>query len=279
MSQNTRRLSLTTFFALAYGWTWLCWWSVVVSSKTRLLLPVFADTLSTVGQFGPFVAALLVTSLSQGRDGFTGFVDRFLRWRARPVWLAVAFFLLPATMLVAIYLYAYVHGSTDGLNFRGERLTLPLHFFYLMVLGGPLGEEPGWRGFALPRLQAAYGPVAGSVVLGLLHAGWHYPLWWMGLAPSPFWMFATGTILLSFLFTWLFNHTRGSVLYSLIFHTSLSISSVRFPEVPAYHLWLIVLLVIVVAVFFFDPRLGQLQHAAAGDHVQVEPANEIFPRL
>jgi uncharacterized protein len=66
-----------------------------------------------------------------------------------------------------------------------------------------------------------------------------------------------GTVLLTFLFTWLFNHTRGSVFYSLVFHTSLSVASVRLPEVPAYHVWVLCLLSVVLVILFYDRQLGQ----------------------
>ena len=209
-----------------------------------------------LGQFGPFFAAVLVTSVSQGREGMRGFFGRFLRWRAHVAWVAVSLFLLPGTMLAAIYAYAYFHGSVASLYLRGEWWTLLWHFAYMIVLGGPLGEEPGWRGFALPRLQDAYGPVMGSLWLGVLHSVWHLPLWWMYPPPCPFWMFVAGGILVTFLFTWLFNHTQGSVLYSLLFHTSMSVASVRLPEVPAYHVWVLVLSAVVASVFLSDPRLG-----------------------
>jgi uncharacterized protein len=252
-----RRFPLTIYFLSAYAWTWLCWWSVVASSHSRLVLPVSEETLATLGQFGPFAAAVFVISATQGRGGLHDFAARLIRWRARLVWLVVALFLLPATMLIAIYWYAYDRGVSEALQFRGEWYTLPWHFVYMLMLGGPLGEEPGWRGFALPRLQDRYGAVSGSVRLGLLHAGWHLPLWWMHRPPCPFWMYTIGVVLLTFLFTWLFNHTNGSALYSLIFHSSLSMGSVRLPDVPAYHLWIIVLVSVVAVVFLFDRRLAQ----------------------
>jgi hypothetical protein len=62
---------------------------------------------------------------------------------------------------------------------------------------------------------------------------------------------------MTFLFTWLFNHTRGSVLYSLIFHNSMSIASVRLPEVPAYHVWVLCLLSVVLVILFYDRQFGQ----------------------
>jgi membrane protease YdiL (CAAX protease family) len=222
-----------------------------------LALPVAEETLATLGQFGPFAAAVIVTGVTQGRDGWRELFGRFVRWRANLAWLGIALLLLPATMLVAIYTHAFMRGSVDSLGFRDGWSTLPLHFVYLLVLGGPLGEEPGWRGFALPRLQDSYGPVIGSVCLGILHALWHLPLWWMYPPPCPFWMYVAGVIPVTFLFTWLFNHTRGSLLYSLLFHTSMSIASVRLPEVPAYHVWILVLWAVVLTVFLCDPRLGQ----------------------
>jgi uncharacterized protein len=244
------------YFALAYAWTWVCWWSVVAHSRDLVTLPISDSTLSTLGQFGPFAAALVVISAAEGRAGLRDFCSRFLRWRASPVWLLVALFLLPATMFLAIYSYALMHGTEDTLRFREPWATLIPHFTYLMILGGPLGEEPGWRGFALPRLQARFGPIIGSVLLGLLHAGWHLPLWWMHRPPCPFWMYTIGVVLVSGLFTWLFNHTGGSLLYVLIFHASLSIGSVRLPDVPAYHLWVSVLFLLTSVILLFDRRLG-----------------------
>ena len=104
----------------------------------------------------------------------------------RPVWLAVSLLLLPATMLGAIVLYSRIHGTASPLLFRDTWATLPVHFVYTLLLCGPLGEEPGWRGFALPRLQARHGPLAASFWLGLLWAGWHLPLWFIYPAPCPF---------------------------------------------------------------------------------------------
>jgi membrane protease YdiL (CAAX protease family) len=265
-----QRFPLTSYFLVAYAWTWLCWWSVVARTKGQFTLPIADDVLATLGQFGPFAAALLVAYASQGREGLRELAGRFFRWRANLTWLGVALFLLPATMLVAIYAYAYLFRRVDSLQFREHWSTVPAHFVYLLVLGGPLGEEPGWRGFALPRLEARHGPVVGSIWLGLLHAGWHLPLWWMRQPPCPFWIYVVGVLLVTFLFTWLFNHTNGSVLYSLIFHTSLSIASMRLPEAPAYHLWIVVLATVAVIVFAFDRRLG---YAPTSEKTYISPAS------
>jgi len=251
-------MSLVAFFTLAFVWTWICWWSVVAGAHHVFTVPFASEFLGTLGQFGPFVAGIVVTATADGSQGLKIFLGRLSRWRAHLFWLAVALILLPATMTVAIFLYAWTYGKTDDLSLGGEWATLPWQFTYLLILGGPLGEEPGWRGFALPRLQEFYGPVRGSLILAGFYACWHLPLWWMYPAPCPFWMFAVSTFLLSLLFTWLFNHTGGSVFYCLLFHTSLSVASVRLPELPAYHLWLIVLAAVAGCVLSYDQKLGYI---------------------
>jgi membrane protease YdiL (CAAX protease family) len=226
-------------------------------------LPLSADTVATVGQFGPFAAGLAVAWATGGGKGVRDLLARLVRWRAHPAWLAVSLLLLPATMLAAIVFYSQIHGTTGSLASRGAWSTLPVHFVYTLLLAGPLGEEPGWRGFALPRLAARHGPVRASLWLGLLWAGWHLPLWFIYPAPCPFPLYAIGAVLMTMLFTWLYNHTGGSVLYSLIFHASMSSASTRLPEVPAYHYWVAILAAIVLGVLAYDRRLGHVptQHA------------------
>jgi membrane protease YdiL (CAAX protease family) len=263
-----RRFPLASFFVLAYAWTWLCWWPIAAASAARVSLPISRECLATLGQFGPFVAALVVTYASSSREGLCKFLSRFVRWRASPAWLAVSLLLLPATMLAAILLYASFQGAVPTLQFRETWTTLPAHFLYTLLLCGPLGEEPGWRGFALPRLQAKYGSAAASIWLGLLWAGWHLPLWWMYPPPCPYPLYVAGAVLVTFLFTWLFNHTRGSVLYSLFFHASLSTASVRLPDVPAYHVWVLVLLALGLVILLGDRRLGQLRDETPGSGIE-----------
>lgn len=261
----SRRLPLTSYFVFAYAWTWLCWWPVAADAAGHLSLPVPRDLLVTLGQIGPFAAALGVAWVTGGGQGLRELLGRLVRWRARPVWLAVSLLLLPATMLGAIVLYASLHGAVTTLQFRDSWTTLPGHFIYTLLLCGPLGEEPGWRGFALPRLQDQYGSVTASIWLGLLGAGWHLPLWWMYPPPCPYPLFLVGAVLLTFLFTWLFNHTNGSVFYSLTFHASLSTASVRLPEVPAYHYWVLCLLMVVLGILICDRRLAQPRSVCSSD--------------
>ena len=98
-------------------------------------------------------------------------------------------------------------------------------FVYVFFLGGPLGEEPGWRGFALPRLQRRHGPLVGSLILGPIWAFWHLPLFW-----APAWnlpptvlnivLFVIAATAFTMVMTWVFNNTKGSLFIAVLVHTS-----------------------------------------------------------
>src|SRR5688500_12130455 len=108
---------------------------------------------------------------------------------------------MPALMLAAIYIHAAATGTIASLQFRDTWSTLPAHFVYSLLLAGALGEETGWRGFALPHMQTRLGPLAASLVLGLLWAFWHVPLWWLNPAPMPFVVYVPTVVCAAILFT------------------------------------------------------------------------------
>jgi membrane protease YdiL (CAAX protease family) len=102
----------------------------------------------------------------------------------------------------------------------------PTSFTVSLLIDGPLGEEPGWRGFALPRLQQLQGPLIGSPILGILWAFWHLPYFWMpewgtpkGSALDIVW-FLLADIALTIIYTWVFNNTKGSLLIIILVHAS-----------------------------------------------------------
>ncbi|WP_268963451.1 CPBP family intramembrane glutamic endopeptidase [Reticulibacter mediterranei] len=101
-----------------------------------------------------------------------------------------------------------------------------LHF------GGPAGKEPGWRGFALPKLQDRYSALGANLILGVLWTVWHLPFYFIpgtSQSTTPFFVFALGTLANSILFTWVYNHTRGSVLMTFLFHNALNITALYLP--------------------------------------------------
>jgi membrane protease YdiL (CAAX protease family) len=105
-----------------------------------------------------------------------------------------------------------------------------LNVILTLLTGGPLFEEPGWRGFALPRLQDRYGPLVGTLILGLLWAVWHLPFYFIpgwadlngGLSLASLSVFGLSALAIAIILTWVFDHTRGSLLLAMLVHASLN---------------------------------------------------------
>jgi membrane protease YdiL (CAAX protease family) len=183
---------------------------------------------------GPTLAAVIVTAVTGGRPALAEFFRAYGRWRVGLGWWLLAVFgaLLALTLVAGLI----VGGAVISTFFLGLGLILPAYLVTLLlgIILGPLWEEPGWRGFALPRLQAQFGPLAGTLLLGVLWALWHLPGYlggWMTAGPAALLVSSVG---FSVLMTWIYNNTRGSVLLMILLHSSsnaaLSIGGRVLPE-------------------------------------------------
>jgi len=200
-----KRHPIITFFLLTYVIAWVT-------------LPF-----GTFGAFSPLVAALVVIPISQGLSGLKELGLRMIRWRVRWYWYAVALGLPLAVHLITVTL-----NVAGGVGIPSQGFTsvtgLLLLFAVRLInpLDGPMGEEPGWRGFALPGLQGlGYSPLVATVVLAVLITGWHLPLFFMG-GGLPMSIVVTSiltTVAVTFWYTWIFNHTGGSVLLVILAHS------------------------------------------------------------
>src|SRR5215204_3364093 len=146
-----------------------------------------------------------------------------IRWRVRWYWYVVAIVLPLAVVLLTVGLNVALGASTPSPVQSGS-VTTVLMVFAVRLLNpgdGALGEEPGWRGFALPGLQSTLSPLVSTLILGVLVTVWHVPLLFLEeglLRPFMIVGFLLGTVAVTFWYTWLFNHTGGSVLMTLVSH-------------------------------------------------------------
>lgn len=197
------RHPLVAFFVLAFAFSW---WAVPMGE----FLP-----------FGPLFAALTVLAVVQGRSGLAQLGRRMLRWRVGVRWYVLAIALPLGATLAAIGLNLALGAPVSALDDLDPWYLLIGLFFLRLInpLDGPMGEEAGWRGFALPRLQASRSPLVASLILGLIVAAWHLPLVFLpaeDLAP----IFLLATVAVTFMYTWIYNHTGGSVLMTIIAHSA-----------------------------------------------------------
>jgi uncharacterized protein len=198
-----RRHPIITFFVLTYALTWA-------------LLP-FGLFLAT----GPLIAALIVIPMTQGVAGLKELGFRMIRWRVRWYWYAVAVGLPLAVLLLTVVLNVALGAGAPSLAGVGPLSAILMVFAVRLInpLDGPMGEEPGFRGFALPGLQATRSPLVATLILALLVAVWHVPLVLQpqfGLQP----MDLLSTVAVTFWYSWLFNRTGGSVLLTIVAHST-----------------------------------------------------------
>jgi uncharacterized protein len=201
-----KRHPLVTFFVLAYA---LSWWAWILYA-----LGLFPNPIAS---FGPFLAAIVVLALTEGKVGLLGLVRRMIRWRVAPGWYAVALLLpvaLAGTATVLNVLLGAEPPSTAEINaWTGLFATFAI---VLLIPGfGGAWEEPGWRGYAFPRLQSRRSALVASLILGALIAAWHLPLMVAGQVHySDIVLIFAGTIV----YNWVFNNARGSVLIIMVMH-------------------------------------------------------------
>jgi len=213
---------LLAFFALTLAWSWVLWLlSALVSVKSQAL----ASVLFIAGGFGPGLAVVAVVWYGDGMVGLRRWLTRCLQWRHRWRWMVLAFFFPAMFMGLAAMAHVALGGTLPPSPAAGHILLAVVNFPLVFLVGGPLGEEFGWRGYALPQMQHHMGWRAASLALGLVWAFWHLPLFFMnGTAQShlPGGLFFLSTVASSVLFAWLFNRSNGSVLPCLVLHTAVN---------------------------------------------------------
>lgn len=263
--------SLIVFFALAFGVSWAVWIPAALASHGLLPFQLSSTLSSLLGAFGPFIAALITTAMYDSKTGLSTLFKRLLILRVGIHWY---FFILlwPAVLSLAKTAIAVLLGSSapDFMQPPFARLYplppellnvnplifLPFVFLQQTLIGSSMGEEIGWRGYALPRLQSHQNALRASLLLGIIWGVWHLPLWLTKGHPMQGTFF--GWTLLSLmatavLFTWVYNNTKGSLLLALLFHTSIAITGLFLSSVETHPLIDVALswgaAVLVIAVF------------------------------
>jgi membrane protease YdiL (CAAX protease family) len=228
-----QRHQVVTYFGLTFAISWAIWLGLILGSLH--IQTLMGAVLNVVAIAGPSIAAIVLAT-ALGRAELRRLLAGFSLSRLSVRWTVTALLLPLAMMVAAIAVSVTVFGApSPGVSFGLAGVVLA-EFVRVLFLGGPVGEELGWRGFALPRLQQHRNAWDASIVLGLVWGLWHLPLYFVlgtgqsemlraGISPA----FAIGgflvwTVGLSVLFTWLFNQTRGSLIVVILFHTAVNLA-------------------------------------------------------
>lgn len=220
-------VDLIGFFTLAYAWSWACWLPAIAemrSSPSLNAVPGWVLPLVLLGGYGPTISAISITAASRGRAGVKDLFSTLFRWRA-PVHVHAVIWLAPPIFVGVGMLLLPSPSRIGDISWMGA-WAVPSTLIAALAFG-PLGEELGWRGYALPLIQRQRSALSSSLVIGVCWCFWHTPLFWAPVGTlvsgqpvttlnvAKFLLFACG---LSILFTWIVNKSNGSVLLAIAFH-------------------------------------------------------------
>jgi uncharacterized protein len=244
-----RRHPLISFYVLTYAIAWLLW-APLVTFRDSIPGPV-GFILLLLGSLVPSTMGVLFVALLRGRSGVRTLLGRLLHARVGLRWyLAVVALAVPA--LLAVWVSTLLGGPTPVVV-----MTIPaiiVSFLFSIFPGSAVGEELGWRGFALPRLQARHSALAASLIVGAAWGIYHFPLFLLGSPIRPlalFLPFAIGCVIMSIFYTWMYNGTGGSLLIVVLLHaaTNLPLTVVYAPlgerAVPVF--WILDAMLAIVA--------------------------------
>jgi len=237
-----RRHPVAAFFTISFVGTWLAAVPILLSQRGLGLFDV-PDAIGLVNFLlttyaGPFLAAWVVTRVMEGREGVRQWFRRMLQWRVGWLWYLLVLVGYP----VAFGVPALVLEGQPALSALQQNVGSFLPAYLATILIGffvpTLGEEAGWRGFALTRLQRTHGALLSTLLVGVMHALWHIPMYFVKGAISESGVFdpivfganSLAIIAASFIWTWLFNHAAGSILFATFVHAASNAMSANLPR-------------------------------------------------
>jgi membrane protease YdiL (CAAX protease family) len=222
MISLVKRHPIITFFVLTYVFTWaiespLVFLTDSVTAIQGLVLVILASNV-------PSAVAIVLTAIVLGRGALRKLLARLLIWRVSPFWYLVVF-LGPVVLVGGVVLLNSLMGG-PALSLGMTLVGATIFFAFSVVPGSALGEEIGWRGYVLPRLQSRMSALSASLLIAPIWALWHLPLWLTGepgRTPTLYTGFLVSAFALSIISTWVYNSTGGSLLMIVLLHATVNL--------------------------------------------------------
>lgn len=208
---------MAVFFVLTYGVAWLLWAPLVVF---RGLPQAVGFLLGLFGSLVPSVVAVGLTGWVHGKPGVRRLLAGLLKWRVGLRWYLVVL-LVPLLVPLALGISVLLGGNVPTVD--TSILAVVIMFLFSIFPGSALGEELGWRGFAVPHLQDTRSALSASLIVGLVWGMWHLPLFLVNTNSRPlalFPLFVLSVVAISVLLSWLYNSTAGSMLLVVLLHAT-----------------------------------------------------------
>jgi uncharacterized protein len=256
-----RKHQLISFFFFSYLIMYAAYFGYILLQPGQ---PLQAwSVVWALGVFSPTISAVIVSAVIGGWTEVRHLLAGFTRWKVAFKWYLAATFLLLGPIVIAL---VYIALGNPSSGFRpGVTIAMLPGIILFQFFSGPLAEEAGWRGFALPRLQEKFNALVSSLILGVIWTFWHLPLFYLTGAsqlgiPMPIYLVLVTTICLYL--TWLYNNTRGSLVITVLGHFAYNLSSTlvtgAIALMPAMLFYMtagpLLFLVVIGIIFYFKPR-------------------------
>ncbi|MEO6222855.1 MAG: CPBP family intramembrane glutamic endopeptidase [Vicinamibacterales bacterium] len=210
---------MMAFVVLTFALSWSLWFLSGVTSPAGPNTPLFL-----LGVFSPGIVALALTGRSGGRTAVVALLRRLVDWEVSARWYLFAVSYMVVIKLTAAVVHRVAWGAWPV--FGQEPFVLMIAATVgSIVMGGQAGEELGWRGFALPRLADRFGLGPASILLGVVWALWHLPLFFAPAGDTfhqSFPLYLLQVVALSVTMAWLYSHTRGSLVPLMLLHAAVN---------------------------------------------------------
>ena len=233
-------------------------------------LPLDIPITDIVAAFTPLIAAIILVYKEEGRNGVKELLKRILDFKriTKKIWY-VPTILLPFLMYSLIYVVIRVLGLSLPSEFHIPFLTIPLLLVFFFL--GAVAEEVGYMGYAIDPMQERFGALAGSILIGIPWAIWHYPsiiqqghnLTWIAWG-------TLGTVAVRVLIVWIYNNTGKSLFACILFHTMLNVGRPLFPkdethnplvDYPEIHYSIIAIISVIVVFLWGSKTLARYRYA------------------
>lgn len=223
---KTPQKRVLQFFGLTFLISWALW-------SPFYFNPDLSEFWALPGAWGPTLAALILTGAAKGKKGLRVLLGKLRIWRVSLKYYAFATLGILGVGLLSLLTYRAITGQwmDTGVVLEGMGLStdqwmlgivlLPLFFVVNTLLGGPIAEELGWRGYAQDRMQGFLSPNQTGMLIGFLWSLWHLPLFYFlpqGVGHMPILPYFISMLAMGVIFSWFYNHTKGSVLLSILLH-------------------------------------------------------------